>query len=219
MLDMMVASRDPRLRVVFDTVFDSDTATRYVGLPSSPDSQPATADTAHLSRLNALMFRHNDNFPGYDMTAAEVKFLKAEAYMRGWAAGNAKAAYDSAITLSVEMYYATYNRNSFAVPKATAPPPDTVTAFINGPAVVYDGTLQRIATQKWIHLGIVQPYEAWAELRRTDYPELPQDVIGGRPLERPVRDLDPSSENTSNNQNYQAVRPQDTPTTRGRWGV
>src|SRR2546429_2368270 len=219
MLDMMVASRDPRLRVVFDTVFDSDTATRYVGLPSSPDSQPATADTAHLSRLNALMFRHNDNFPGYVMTAAEVKFLKAEAYMRGWAAGDAKAAYDRAITLSVEMYYATYNRNSFAVPRATAPPPDTVTAFINGPAVVYDGTLQRIATQKWIHLGIVQPYEAWAELRRTDYPVLPADRLGGRLLERTVRIVYPSSEITSNGQSYEAVRAKDTPTARVWWDV
>src|SRR2546430_14376159 len=98
MLDMMVASRDPRLRVVFDTVFDSDTATRYVGLPSSPDSQPATAVTAHLSRLNALMFRHNDNFPGYVMNAADVKLLKAQAYMRGWTAGHAKPDDVSAIT-------------------------------------------------------------------------------------------------------------------------
>src|SRR5437588_89991 len=220
MLDLMVASKDPRLPVVFDTVFDSDTATpRYVGLPSSPDDQPATVDSAHFSRLNALMFRRNDNFPGYVMTAAEVKFLKAEAHMRGWATGDAKAAYDSAINLSVEMYYATYNRNSFAVPKATPPTPDTVTAFINGPAVVYDGTLQRIATQKWIHLGIVQPYEAWAELRRTDYPVLPPDRLGGRPLERTVRIVYPSTEITNNSQSYAAVRAKDTPTTRVWWDV
>ena len=220
MLDRMVASNDPRLAVVFDTVFDTlSTTPRYVGLPSSPDSQPATVDSAHFSRLNALMFRRNDNFPGYVMTAAEVEFLKAEAYMRGWAAGDPKAAYDSALRLSVAMYYDTYNRNSAVSPKVATPSPAAVTAFVNDSLVVYNGTLERIATQKWIHFGIVQPYEAWAELRRTDYPVLPPDRLGGRLLERTVRIVYPSSEIASNGQNYEAVRAKDTPTTRVWWDV
>jgi hypothetical protein len=220
MLDMMVAANDPRLAIVFDTVFDSDSATpRYIGLPSSPARQPATVDSTRFSRLSALMFRHNDNFPGYMMTAAEVQFLKAEAYMRGWAAGDAKAAYDNALALSVDQYYTTYNRNSAVSPKVPAPSSATVDSFISGPTVAYDGTLQRIATQKWIHLGIVQPYEAWAELRRTDYPVLPPDSLGGRLLERTVRIVYPSSEIASNSQNYEAVRAKDTPTTRVWWDV
>ena len=170
MLDLMVASKDPRLPVVFDTVFDSDTATpRYVGLPSSPDDQPATVD--------------------------------------------------SALGLSVAMYYDAYNRNSAVSPKVASPLPATVTAFVNGPTVVYNSTLERIATQKWIHLGIVQPYEAWAELRRTDYPVLPPDRLGGRPLERTVRVVYPSTEITNNSQSYAAVRAKDTPTTRVWWDV
>jgi SusD/RagB-like outer membrane lipoprotein len=220
MLDMMVASNDPRLAVVFDTVVDNDAITpRYIGLPSSPDGQPATVDSTRFSSLDSLMFSHNDNFPGYVMTAAEVAFLKAEAYMRGWASGDAKAAYDSALALSVAMYYDTYNRNGAVSPKVATPSPAAVTAFINDPLVVYNGTLERIATQKWIHLGIVQPYEAWAELRRTDYPVLPPDRLGGRLLERPVRIVYPSSEITSNSQSYEAVRAKDTPTTRMWWDV
>src|SRR2546430_14805771 len=101
MLDMMVATNDPRLPIVFDRAFDSTRS--YKGLPSSPDSQPATVDSAHFSRLNAAMFRNNDNFPGWVMTAAEVAFLNSEAYIRGWATGNAKAAYDAALRLSIEM--------------------------------------------------------------------------------------------------------------------
>src|SRR5256885_4004543 len=114
------------------------------------------------------------------MTAAEVEFLKPEASRRGWVAGDRKAAYDSAISLSVRMYYDPYTRNSAVTRKLAVPSPAAMSAFLNRPGVAYDGTLQRIATQKWIHLGIVQPYEAWAELRRTDYPVLPQDVIGGQ---------------------------------------
>ncbi|PYP11472.1 MAG: hypothetical protein DMD56_06685 [Gemmatimonadetes bacterium] len=87
------------------------------------------------------------------------------------------------------------------------------------PLVAYDGTLERIATQKWIHLGIVQPYEAWAELRRTDYPVLPPDQLGGRLLERTVRIVYPSTEVTNNSQSYEAVRAKDTPTTRVWWDV
>jgi hypothetical protein len=220
MLDMMVAANDPRLQVVFDTVFDTLSATpRYRGLPSSPDVQTGPIDSAHFSRLNALMFRRNNRFPGYVMTAAEVDFLKAEAYMRGWGSGDAKAAYDAALRFSVEMYYATYNGNDSATQRVTPPAPATVDAFINGPNVVYDGTLERIATQKWIHLGIVQPYEAWAELRRTDYPVLAPDMlVGGLLLGRTVRVTYPSTEIT-NNPSYEAVRAQDTPTTRVWWDV
>jgi hypothetical protein len=219
MLDRMVAANDPRLQVVFDTVFDSDTATpRYVGLPSSPDGQPATVDSTRFSRLNVLTFRNNDNFPGYVMTAAEVSFLKSEAYIRGWAAGDAKAAYDNGLRLSVEMYYATYNGNGLA-PDVALPPPSAVDSFINDSTVVYNGTLERIAIQKWIHFGIVQPYEAWAELRRTDYPVLPPDMLGGRTLPRTVRLIYPSTEVINNRQSYEAVRAKDTPTTRVWWDV
>jgi hypothetical protein len=118
------------------------------------------------------------------------------------------------------MYYATYNGNDSATQKVTPPDPTTVDAFINGPNVMYDGTLERLATQKWIHLGIVQPYEAWAELRRTDYPVLAPDMlIGGSLLERTVRVTYPSTEITNNRENYEAVRANDTPTTRVWWDV
>ena len=65
----------------------------------------------------------------------------------------------------------------------------------------------------------MQPYEAWAELRRTDFPVLPPDSIGGRMLERTVRIVYPSTEITNNSQSYQAVRAKDTPTTRVWWDV
>jgi len=222
MLDMMVGANDPRVPVVFDTVFDTLSITpRYVGLPSAPDAQPPTVDSTRFSRLNVRMFRRNDSFPGYVMTAAEVSFLKAEAYMRGWVSGGAaaaKAAYDTGIRLSIRMYYDAYNRNTLA-PDVAVPSDSADSVFINGPNVVYNDSLERIATQKWIHFGIVQPYEAWAEQRRTDFPVLPPDILGGLVLLRTVRIVYPSTEITNNSQNYEAVRAKDTPYTRVWWDV
>ena len=217
MLDMMVADTDPRLPILFDPVLD--TVVRYAGLPSSPNDQRPPVDRTRYSRLDSLMFSHNDNFPGWVMTAAEVQFLKSEAYMRGWATGDAQAAYESALDLSVAMYYDTYNRNSAVTPKIPLPSAAAMSAFKARSSVAYDGTLQRIATQKWIHLGIVQPYEAWAELRRTDFPVLPPDSLGARLLQRTVRVVYPSTEIPNNSQSYAAVRAKDTPTTRVWWDV
>lgn len=220
MLDMMVADSDPRLAVMFDTILHTGAVTSlYVGLPSSPQDQQPPIDRTKYSRLDSLMFSHNDNFPGYVMTVAEVQFLKSEAYLRGWASGDAQAAYESALDHSVAMYYDAYNRNSAVTPKVPLPTAAQMTAFKARPGVAYDGTLQRIATQKWLHLGIVQPYEAWAELRRTDFPVLPPDMLGGRILERTVRIVYPSTEITNNSQSYEAVRANDTPTTRVWWDV
>jgi hypothetical protein len=214
MVDIMRAGNDPRVPIVFDP----DSAGVYRGLPSSPDSQLPPVNRQTYAYLDSLMFSRNDNFPGYVMTAAEVKFLKAEADQRGWGSGVAKGEYDAGIRLSIEMYYDAYNGNTLA-PDVALPSPAAVDSFINGPTVAYDGTLERIAIQKWIHFGIVQPYEAWAEQRRTDYPAFPPDRIGGRLLDRTVRLTYPSTEVTNNRQNYEAVRAQDTPTTRVWWDV
>jgi SusD/RagB-like outer membrane lipoprotein len=214
MVDIMLSANDPRIPIVFDT----NAAGLYVGLPSSPDAQPLTINRQTFAYLDSLMFAQNDSFPGFVMTAAEVAFLKAEAFMRTWAPGNAQAAYEEGLRESIAMYYQTYNRNGRA-PDVPFPAESLIVAFINDPDVAYNGSLERIAIQKWIHFGIVQPYEAWAELRRTDYPVLPPDVIGSRPLPRTVRLVYPSTEVTNNRQNYEAVRAQDTPTTRVWWDV
>src|SRR2546430_1812470 len=119
MLDMMVADSDPRLPILFDPVLD--TIVRYAGLPSSPKDQQPPLDRTRYSRLDSLMFSHNDNFPGWVMTAAEVQFLKSEAYLRRWASGGPQAAYESALDLPVARDYDTHNRNTPVTPKI--PPP------------------------------------------------------------------------------------------------
>lgn len=127
------------------------------------------------------------------MNAAEVMFLRAEAALYGWdTAQTAKDYYENGIRLSFEQWGADKVDNYLAnisTPQSYKDPLNTYT---------YSGTvstikvkweeeaeqelkLERIITQKWIAifpLGL----EAWAEFRRTGYPNLmpsPTNKSGG----------------------------------------
>ncbi|MEE4215877.1 MAG: SusD/RagB family nutrient-binding outer membrane lipoprotein, partial [Bacteroidales bacterium] len=88
----------------------------------------------------------------------EVYFNWAEIYERGLASGDAKAAYEMGIKMSME-------ENGISE--------GDVNAFLAEPGVAWDGSsmsnLEKIRTQKWIAL-FKQSVEAWSETRRTDIP-------------------------------------------------
>ena len=104
------------------------------------------------------------------MGYSEVCFLKAEAAVRGWAgAGSAQANYEAGIRASFAearagvdaSLYSTANDNTYI----------TTGNVAWNSAASNDVKLKKIITQKWIALypdGI----EAWAEFRRTGYPDL-----------------------------------------------
>jgi len=87
-----------------------------------------------------------------------VSFIKAEAYERGLVSGDAKAAYENAITLSC-------TENGID--------PGDVSGFLAQPEVAWNGgttdNLYKIYLQKWVSL-FKQEEEAWSEARRTDVP-------------------------------------------------
>jgi len=95
------------------------------------------------------------------MNCAEVYFCLAEAYQKGLATGDAKAAYEKGITVSCE-----------ETGKISA---SEITTFLSQPEVAWGGgttnNTQKIALQKWISL-FKQSVEAWTEARRTDVPLL-----------------------------------------------
>jgi hypothetical protein len=106
-------------------------------------------------------------------------FLQAEAALYGWAGGaNAKALYEQGIT------------SSFARLGATIPPNFLSSNAINLDAAVgAEAKLERIITQKWVSMSGSQGFEAWSELRRTNYPSfirpslsstLAEDIIANR---------------------------------------
>ncbi|MBS1663726.1 MAG: SusD/RagB family nutrient-binding outer membrane lipoprotein [Bacteroidetes bacterium] len=96
----------------------------------------------------------------------EVAFIRAEAYSRGLVTGDARAAYEAAVTASLA-------ENGITVSAG----------YLAGPGVAWSGDasdLKKIYLQKWIAL-FKESSEAWAEARRTDVPlmeAIPYDYKG-----------------------------------------
>jgi len=108
--------------------------------------------------------------PAFIMTYAEVEFNKAEAFHRNMAQGNAKESYENGIRAAAKML-ALY-------PDTEEIPDDAIEAYLKEPGIDYDkgDPITLINTQKWVAL-LFNGYEAWANQRRIDVPELvPVDV-------------------------------------------
>jgi hypothetical protein len=106
-------------------------------------------------------------FPVVFISAAESKFLQAEAVLRYGVAGDDQALYEEGIDASFV---------KFGVAGASA---------LYGPGGVYeyDGALETIITQKWIAMANFQGLESHFEHVRTGFPSFftmtPQNVTGG----------------------------------------
>ena len=113
--------------------------------------------------------------PMFFMTYAEVELLKAEAAARGWYSGDAAAHYANGVRAAME-YLVMYDPNA-------AIASDEIDAYLA--ANPYDATMgmKMINEQLWAAV-LLNEYEAFANYRRTGYPELtmvnyPGNVTGG----------------------------------------
>jgi len=204
-------SGDPRLRLIF-TLNKNGV---YQGLSTTtPAATQQTQISDNLvSRLDTVTFIRNSNFPGIIFTAAEVSFLKAEAYER-WGGGTAKTAYEQGIQYSIAYWYKIHTGSSYTGTRETAPTPAEITLLLANPLVAY-GTgadnLRKIATQKWADFGMMQNIQGWAELRRTGFPKLtfapdPGVTAAATPA---YRLMYPSKERSLNSDNYAKVADKD----------
>lgn len=218
--DIMVPAADPRLAPFFTT----NASGNYKGISNTLTAAQVTAGiTANdFSRWDSTTFSENNLFPGILITAAEVSFLKAEAYERWGLGGNAKTAYETGIRQSIDFWFSINANSSRSAAKDTKPIEAQILAFLAKPGVLY-GTdnLSKIATQKWIDFSIMQANQAWAEYRRTKLPALtfPPDNTSPNSPNPPARLVYPASERTLNSANYEAVKAKDLQTTKIFWDV
>ncbi|MDR3268381.1 MAG: SusD/RagB family nutrient-binding outer membrane lipoprotein [Tannerella sp.] len=206
-LSRMLNNNDPRLEITYEP---GPGTGLYAGLnPSLPYNSltdNATDIKLCYSSVDSSSFRYaNEKIPALVFSAAEIWFIKAEAYQRGIAPGNAEAAFKKAVDLSVKMYYSI---NSGATYKPPVPLPDQseIDAFTNARWAAigseYATAEEAIATQKWLNFGFMQAYEAWAELRRTGLPRLRYATdLGARCPNIPSRLRYPDNERRYNPEN------------------
>lgn len=125
-----------------------------------------TAAVYPLPELGRYIFRDAAPFPV--MTASEMQFNLAEAYLRKGMFPAAKTAYVNAIGLNFDMLSSLYAVNVPAGKEITAA---SKAEYLASPAVVPAGnvTLTHVMLQKYIALYGWGTQETWADMRRYHY--------------------------------------------------
>ncbi|MDR3716105.1 MAG: SusD/RagB family nutrient-binding outer membrane lipoprotein [Puia sp.] len=180
---------DPRARLFVDTnslgkwapYTIGSNASDYVDAYADP-VDPSKDNGALFSRFNWYLVRDEWYIPELIFTAAEIHFLKAEAYARGLGVSQdltvAETEYQSGITSSVNFWYSMvagatnvgggHLRWDGAAP--AAPTPVQMTALLTNPKVKFAGgqsdALQKIYAQEWLSY-YREPWLAFNLWRRT----------------------------------------------------
>ena len=106
---------------------------------------------------------------------SEALFLKAEAALRGWINGNAEDLWKQAIKASMDEVSAFVTLSGGTV-TISAPEKDAYIAALPSFGSNKEEQLRSIMIQKWIAL-YPNSVEAWAEQRRTGYPDYASHVL------------------------------------------
>ncbi|TDB64197.1 SusD/RagB family nutrient-binding outer membrane lipoprotein [Arundinibacter roseus] len=217
MIDHMKTNADPRLRVLFEPGLNANGA--YSGLDplATAAVQDATIAAQTVSLYNRSTLSRNRFFPGMLINSAEVHLMLAEYQLTNGNDAVAKTHYETAIKHSTEFYYnvrSISDDNTVAAPAAATAA--EIESYLAAADISWDTAttpaqkLHRIASQRWLHFNVVQPYENWADMRRLKNMNLTfwEDQSNNQKLP-PARFLYPNSEVTFNLQNYEAVRAND----------
>ena len=171
---------DPRLTVYGNPSREGD---EYVG---QLYGDIVDFDTEKYSLLGDQIWQQDA--PVQLVTYAQVLFAMAEAAKLGWIAGGdaeAQTNYEAAIEQSLLQWTGS---------------DEGLADFLAQPGIAYDpsNAIEQIATQRWIHL-FMHGYEAWAEWRRTGYPDNMVEP-GGAAV--PRRQIYVEAEQFNNTKNY-----------------
>jgi len=177
---------DPRARIFFEP----NNANEWVPYPQQPEVDTPIAGGAPYdgvrdvnyaikgndniySPFNYYLIRDEQDVPEILFTAAEINFLKAEAYYRGAGIAQndnqARAEYDKGIGNSILFWTGIPGAATNWINKPPALQVQGEFRTINHPRVIFSGSddkLELIYTQRWID-AFRQPWEAYALSRRT----------------------------------------------------
>ncbi|MDB5232262.1 MAG: SusD/RagB family nutrient-binding outer rane lipoprotein [Chitinophagaceae bacterium] len=194
-VNILNSNSDPRLSRFFNTPTAGGQITGTVfglaaGNPDGQHSSKAGPGLASSPTQNQWIY------PSF-----ESMFLEAEAIARGWIPGNAKAAYEAAVTESFVW---------LGVPNATT----AASAYLQNSAnwssagTTAASQARFIAYQKYIALTGIDPLEAWSDIRRLNMiPNKGYITVNPNRVSSnlPVRFLYPQTEYTSNQANVSSL--------------
>lgn len=224
MIDFMNETGDPRLLTIFQPGNKANGEYNGISYDASSEDAQAMVINGIVAGYNESTFRYNEYFPAVLSNAAEVNLYKAEYYLKTGNNAAAKAAYEAAISESMDLFYDIQHRSANTLTAApNAPSTMDKSTYLSKSGVNWDSEtdkLKLIAYQKWIHYNMTQPYENWAESRRLDKLGLEFEVdspsIQTIP---PVRWVIPSDERTFNEANYLLIQSGDNLNNKIFWDV
>jgi hypothetical protein len=187
----------------------------YVPVPFGASSGYLSQNTSYIGPSQIVKGTFNKSM--VLMTAAESFFLLAEAKQRYGAAVN--------LPLTAKEYYEQGVKESFRLTGTTATyGGDKVTTLLTSGKDLADwdaspDKLKAIWMQKWLALVNYGGNEAWAEYRRTNFPETPPSASTAANAARPARLFYPQTEATSNGANVKAQGTIDVFTSKIFWDV
>ena len=221
-VDHLKATNDPRL---------SSIAIRYKGATSGPTQLPASGTTVAAEQNGMPMGKDNGTVvasatadglasfyeysqadrnriakltaPMFIVTAGQTNLLLAEARHRGWITTGTAAEYFA------EGIRASMDQMALFDPGSAVAAADR-DAYIAANPLGAGTELEQINTQYWISSFLNGP-EAWANLRRSGYPELEANPFPGRDVEFINRLTYPTSEISVNSENLNAAIAQQGP--------
>ena len=157
-VNWLKSTNDPRLEMLADTTASGE----YLGFPNGlNDRMLSSYPWNNYSSPNPILF--SKSLPQFLMCASEVWFLRAEAALFGLGTGDANALYRTGIEMNFLLWDVPADKASLFL--STEPE-----ATLNGSD---ENKFRQISTQAWIAF-VPNFTEAWCNIRRTGYPEIPQ---------------------------------------------
>ena len=164
---------DPRLPILAARRSDGSTdPADLIGLPNGLTTGALETkygtESADYAEPNRNVITSEDA-PMVFQTYAEVEFLKAEAAVRGWYNGDAKTHYENGVKAAMQMLSQLY-------PNAATISDAQVVDYLTARPFDMANAMKMIHEQYWV-VTFLNEYEAFANWRRTGYPEL--EPFGG----------------------------------------
>lgn len=196
LIDKLKSTNDPRISVFAQFTIESIIIgiPDYDGVPNLVPSNSSVwsnynTDGSDVSKIGTWFLKQDA--PGVLMSYAEVNFLQSEAALNGWWSGNAQQLYQDGVTANIQSYTGSgITAGQISTYILSLPPVDQ----------------ENIITQKWISFTFQNGYEAYAEYRRTGFPEY-TDYSGNsiNTTIYPNRLTYPATEGNLNASNYNAA--------------
>ncbi|SHM73350.1 Starch-binding associating with outer membrane [Cyclobacterium lianum] len=176
-----------------------------LGMPMGYDNQTIGSVVNNLGLRSFYEFSQVDrtrmvarDAPIFHVTYAQTSLLLAEAAVRGWISADPADLFAQGIRANMEQY-ATYGDN-------VAIPESSISAYIEAHPLNMADAMEQIGNQYWV-ASFLNGYEAFANFRRTGYPNLTPNPYPGSDINGDfIRRLSyPDSEFSVNNENVQAA--------------